>query len=373
MVNGAKLIIHIPYFRHMRYYLAIFTFVVLGCQNTPQQTASKGPVEIFRPEYAKGFEIHHFSDKTSIILFDLQNIGDTLEIIEISKSPAQQIACLSTTHLSYLDRLNALETVKGVAFGHLVRNQNALLAIENKKMVDLSDADDVSMELLLSIKPEWFTVYPYGHDGYEKYTSKGIKCLPISEYLETHPLGRAEWIKVFGELCGKSQEANAVFANIKNEYNKTQNLVANTANLVRPCVFTGSQEAGTWYAPPANSFVGTWISDAGAQYVLADSTSNGNLKIPFETLYDLIFNCDYWGRVEYDASTLTFDKIKTEDPRMSKVKAFTQNKIFYCNTSTSDYFGDAVIEPEVILKDLVKIFHPEIPLEHQGKYFISVK
>jgi iron complex transport system substrate-binding protein len=83
------------------------------------------------------------------------------------------------------------------------------------------------MELLLSIKPEWFTVYPYGHDGYEKYTSKGINCLPISEYLETHPLGRAEWIKVFGELCGKSKEANAVFTSIKNEYNKFKGFIMN--------------------------------------------------------------------------------------------------------------------------------------------------
>lgn len=325
----------------------------------------------FKPKYAQGFEIIEFDNKKEIILFDLENPGDTLEVIEIIQT-SENIACLSTTHLTYFDRLQKLNTIKGVAFAELVRNTNARKAIENNQLLNLSSADDVDLELLISINPEWFFVYPYGHGSYEKYTSKGIRCFPISEYLEKHPLGRVEWIKVFAAVCGADSLAEQIFQEIEKEYLQIKEENQLRFASIKPCVFTGSQEGGIWYAPPGNSFQAILINDAGGNYILSDSISSRNISLPFETLMNLAFDCDFWGRVEYSPQALSYNAIAREDGRFTKIKAFQNKQVFYCNTNEKDYFGDAVLEPHYILNDLTHIFHPSND-GYEFRYFEPVK
>ncbi len=346
-----------PYFRLMKYYFLAICLFLASCGENNSSQVSLFEGKSIKPKYAEGFEIIEFSNKKQIILFDLENPGDTLEVIEISHS-SQNIACLSTTHLSYFDRLQKLNAIKGVAFADLVRNANARKAIDNKELLNLSSADDVDLELLISISPEWFFVYPYGHGSYEKYTSKGIRCFPISEYLEKHPLGRVEWIKVFAAVCGADSIAQTTFQAIEKEYLQIKEENTSRFASARPCVFTGSQEGGVWYAPPGNSFQAILINDAGGSYILSDSISNKNLALPFESLMNLAFECDFWGRVEYSTNALTYAAIADEDARFKKLKAFQNNHIFYCNTNVRDYFGDAILEPHIILRDLTEIFHP---------------
>ncbi len=359
-----------PYFRVMKHYFYAICLFLASCGDQSSTELSLKEGKSFKPKYAQGFEIIEFDNKKQIILFDLENPGDTLEVIEISQA-SQNIACLSTTHLSFFDKLKNLHAVKAVAFADLVRNSNARAAIDNKKIQNLSSADDVDLEVLISLKPDWFFVYPYGHGSYEKYTSKGIRCFPVSEYLEKHPLGRVEWIKVFGAVVGQDSLASSVFADIENKYLKIKD--ENTkANGQRPCVFTGSEEGGMWYAPPGNSFQSILINDAGANYILNDSVSNRNIALPFESMVDLVFDCDFWGRVEYSTEALSYDAIAQEDSRFTKIKAFQNKQVFYCNTNEKDYFGDAIIEPHHILNDLTHIFHPSND-GYEFRYFEPVK
>jgi iron complex transport system substrate-binding protein len=258
-----------------------------------------------------------------------------------------------------------------VAFADLVRNTNAHKAIESNQLLNLSSADDVDIEVLVSIKPDWFFVYPYGHGSYEKYTSKGIRCFPVSEYLEKHPLGRVEWIKVFAAVCGADSLAQKTFHDIEKEYLKLKEENASRFASEKPCVFTGSQEGGVWYAPPGNSFQAILINDAGGNYILSDSISNKNLTLPFESLMNIAFECDYWGRVEYSPQSLTYQKIADEDQRYKKLNAFQNKQIFYCNTNVRDYFGDAILEPHLILQDLTEIFHPS-KADYKFHYFEPV-
>ena len=220
----------------------------------------------------------------------------------------------------------------------------------------------------LSHKPEFFFVYPYGHGNYEKYTSKGIACIPISEYLEPHPLGRLEWIKVFGAVIGKMDEAQVLFDSIAEAYEKTKSEIAQHKNNT-PTAFTGSAEAGMWFAPPGNSFQSALIQDAGGQYVYKDTLRPGNLSIPLENLIVDVLHTDYWGIVEYSSDSLSYSTVSERNPLLKNIDAFQQKHIFYCNTSKVDYFGDAVVEPHLMLKDLGAIFHPQLFENHTPKYF----
>lgn len=359
-----------PYFRLMKYYFLLICLFLASCGDQKPSQLSQIEGKSIKPKYAEGFEIIEFPDKKRIILFDLENPGDTIEVIEISHT-TQNIACLSTTHLSYFDRLQKLDAVKGVAFADLVRNSNARKAIDNKQLINLSSADDVDLELLISISPEWFFVYPYGHGSYDKYTTKGIRCFPVSEYLEKHPLGRVEWIKVFAAVCGADSLGEQTFRAIEREYLQIKEENQSRFASSKPCVFTGSQEGGVWYAPPGNSFQAILINDAGGHYVLSDSIANKNLTLPFESLMNLAFECDFWGRVEYAPQSLTYSAIAAEDERYKKFNAYKNKQIFYCNTNIRDYFGDAILEPHHILRDLTNILHPS-EKEYTFRYFEPV-
>lgn len=360
------------YFSPMKYYIWVIA-LLFGCSTKNPSTDSKTTDYIeHAPEFAKGFNIFESENDFKLVLFDVTNTSDTIGTYHIPKNKKGNLACLSTTHVSFVHKLGAIDQLKGVAFASYIRNAEIQELVAKNQLLDLSANEDVSLEKLISIQPEYFFVYPFGYDGYDKYEKKGINCIPISEYLETSPLGRAEWIKVIALFCDKSEDANAIFTKIKNEYLSTSEYVlSNTTE--RPCVFTGSNDNNTWFAPPGNSFVAQLIEDAGASYVLGDSISTENIAIPFERLYKLIENCDYWGKVEFRTTDLNLTSLKIEEPLISKTRAFQNHNVFNCNTAEVDYFGDAMLEPQLFLKDLALIFHPELNLNHTPTYFKLLK
>jgi len=112
--------------------------------------------------------------------------------------------------------------------------------------------------------------------------------------------------------------------------------------------------------------------DAGANYIFSDSLKTGNIVMPFEAMYERVYNVDYWGKIIFEPGNLTLDKIKRDDAHIAQIKSFKDKNIFYCNAAETDYHGDAVLEPQIILSDLVAIFHPALLPEHKAVYFKRV-
>ncbi len=325
-----------------------------------------------KPTYAEGFEIQTLSDSSKrILLFNLENRKDTLAVIEWQLKNIERVACLSTTHIAMLTRLDKLHVLKAVGFADLVQNTEARSKIDQGEITNLTTSHDVDAEVVFGVNPQLFFVYPFGGMNYERYSEKNIPCIPISEYLETNPLGRAEWIKVFGVLLNEEKKAKEVFEAIEKEYNALK-LIANNATK-KPSVFTGFYDSGSWFAPPRNSFAAQLIVDANAEYVFSDSISSGNIVIPFETMLAKTFDSDYWGKIVYEKNDLTFARIAEEDKRLTQLKSFKEGNVFYCNAAASDYHGDAVMQPQILLRDLMMIFHPELNWESDGTYFKLVK
>ncbi len=355
-------------------FLSIATLIICLFACAPQQkkTTSSKVISVEKPLYAKGFEIQHLEDSSKlIILFNLEKPGDTLQKIHWKPTDIKSMACVSTTHVVMLDKLGRLNELKGVGFADMVRNKNARTLIDSGKMINISTGHDIDAEVVYSLEPQLLFVYPFGGNNYDKYLKRGIGCVQICEYLETHPLGRAEWIKLFGVLLGEEQKADSVFNSIKSEYNNLKAMVEKT-DLVKPTVFSASYSNGSWFAPPGNSFAAQSLIDAGANYIFADSLKTGNIVMPFEAMYERVYNVDYWGKIIFEPGNLTIDKIKSDDARLAQIKSFKDKNIFYCNAAETDYHGDAVLEPQIILSDLVAIFHPALMPEHKAVYFKRV-
>jgi len=264
-------------------------------------------------------------------------------------------------------KLNALDQIGGMAYADYVLNPAVKEHLEDEKIKSLTGADGIDQEQLIALDPDAFFIYPYERMNTQKLESAGIPCVDIAEYQEGHPLGRAEWLKVFGKLLGKEKEADSLFTSIKNRYEELESIAAKSSNS--PSVFTGSYSNGSWFAPTGDSFIAVFLNDAGANYIFNDSEGRDNLTLDFETLYNKAYDTDYWGKVVYEEGELTLEKVRENDPRLTTIKAFEEKQIFYCNAAETDYFGDGVVEPELILEDLIAIFHPSYVEDHTPKYF----
>ena len=143
--------------------------------------------------------------------------------------------------------------------------------------------------------------------------------------------------------------------------------------IARPSVFAGSFAEGIWYAPPGNSFIGAFLNDSGARYLFGDVQKTGNVELQFEELFDKAYEVDWWGKVIYEEGDLTLERIRADDERFAELQAFREKQVFYCNAAETDYFGDGVVEPHVILRDLIEIFYPECQEDYENVYFKSIK
>ncbi|MFM9986490.1 MAG: ABC transporter substrate-binding protein [Flavobacteriales bacterium] len=343
--------------------------ILCACNNQHElKQIVPSTTSVWKPTWAKGFEIQELSDSSiNIVLFNLESKTDTLKIIHWKRRKVERIACLSTTHIALLDKLGRLDVLKGVGFADMALNQHARQKIDAGEIKNLTTGDDTDAEIVLSLQPQLFLTYPYGGMNTDRYESNNIVCLPVSEYLEEHPLGRAEWIILVGYLLGEEMQAKTVFAEIESDYVKLRETAMQAAN--KPTVFTGSYDSGSWFAPPGNSFAAHFIEDAGASYVFSDSSSSGNIVVPVEEFILKVYRADFWGKIVFEKNGFEYKSLFEDDPRISKIKANQSGRIFYCNAAESDYFGDAIAEPEVLLADLIAIFHPELIPNHQPVYF----
>jgi iron complex transport system substrate-binding protein len=331
--------------------------------------------------YAKGFAFVQLNGVDCIELYDLES--DSLDVrctlckgdpqravnnlISLPDSGWSALATLSTTHLAYFWKLNALDAVAGTAYADWVRNEEVKARLADGRIADLSGEKEIDFEMTVAKAPDALIVYPYGGTDYSRFEQVNIAIVPFAEYLETHPLGRAEWIKVVGFLTGFEAKASDAFAAIEQGYREANLQAAYRSN--RPTVFTGSHDNGMWYAPPGNSFIAQFIRDAGGNYLFDEVKQRGNLEMDFEVLLTRAQQADYWGKVVFEEGQLTLDDLRADDERYAALPAFENGNVFYCNAAETDYFGDAIVEPEAILRDLIAILHPEILPEHRYRYF----
>jgi iron complex transport system substrate-binding protein len=317
--------------------------------------------------YAKGFRIIQFAGYQVLELLD--TTGNPNAHYKIVNSDSLRLVCLSTTHASMIAALGEESKIAGMAFASRTLDPVIKNAVNAGQIKDLGEGNESAFEQILAIRPDIYFVYPYGDVDYSRFEAAGIQCIPIAEYLETHPLGRAEWIKVFGAICGQSEQADIYFTDIKDAYNEVLEKASLTE--IQPEVFTGSSYQGQWYAPSGESLIATFIKDAGARYSFAQHKGQSNIQLELEVLMEQAADADYWGEVIFEPADPDLNRLLQAEPRLNKFKAF-QNEgdgVFYCNAALTDYFGIGVLRPDQVVADLFAIFHPELLPAHEPVYF----
>ena len=295
---------------------------------------------------------------------------------QIFTTPVNSVISLSTTHLPHFSKLNVVDKLIGVSDIKQVTTPDFIDRIKAGKVVSVGNNSTVNVEKVLELNPELVTTFGTGNqqtDSFPKLLEAGLKVAINAEYMEDTPLGRSEWLKFTALFFNKEEEAEKIFAAIAKKYAD----IATKAKAVknRPTVFVGFNFKGTWYTPGGNSYVAKYLADAGANYLWSEDKSSGSLPISFEAVFERAANADYWLNLRQSWNSLK--DVVTEDNRYGDFHAFKKGNLYNNNARLSpnggnDYWQSGMSNPDVVLSDLIKIFHPEILPNYNLFYYQKV-
>lgn len=365
-----------------------------GCRPKPKQTtpvaisesADTGFVRV-TPHYAKGFKVtyaHGFSlldirdpqkEEAQTFHYALVPRGTQPSGIPadytLIETPVRGVICMTSLQLSNFIKLDALEHVAGITSTRHLFNEEMKERIKGGKTVKIGIEGNFDNEVIMSVNPDVIFISPFKRGGYDAMREVGIPLIPHLGYKEMTPLGQAEWIKFIGLFIGREAEANEKFAAIEKHYNDLKALVAGVKK--RPVVFSGEIRGGNWYAVGGKSFLAQLFRDAGADYFLKDDPRSGGVTLDFETVYSQAESADYWRIVNSYDGTFTYDALKSADPRYADFRAFRDKGVIYCNMRQKPFYESMPTQPEVVLEDLIKAFHPDLLPDYVPTYYERLK
>jgi iron complex transport system substrate-binding protein len=284
---------------------------------------------------------------------------ETTQVIFV---PVENIVCTSTTHIPLLDYINETEKLIGFPTTDYISSEKMRKRIDQGKVKDLGIDKGMNIEMLYTLKPSLVMGYTMTKDlgQLKKIQELKIPVVINAEYLEKHPLGRAEWIKFMALFFGKEKEADSVFAEIEKEYLNTMQLVSEVKN--KPTVLSGIVYGDAWFMPGGQNYAAKLLKDAGCEYLWASDSTNGFLQLSFESVYAKAKEADLWIGV---GSFKNLDEIKATEERYTLFKPFKEQQVYSYDARKGAKGGSEFLElgylrPDLILKDLVKIAHPEL-------------
>jgi len=275
------------------------------------------------------------------------------------KMPVERYVSTSVTHLEMLKQLGVLDGMKGFTGTRYIADTSIMAMVKEGKITELGNDYFSDTERLLTLQPEVVFVFSTGGDNkqYDFLPSYGIVPVYVAEWLETHPLGRAEWIKFFGAFFDKERRADSIFTTIKNRYENVRQKAAQSPAR-RPVVFQGGMYGDKWYVPGGKSWAAVMIEDAGGQYIF-DDAQTGSRLISHEDALLALSKADIWLN---PGTWKTKEEILKNWPEAEQLKVFQTGKIYsaYIKTNSAgknEFFEKSVLHPDRVLSDLYGIMH----------------
>ena len=343
--------------------------------------------EQVKPLYAQGFKLTYADQYLLADIQDPQNEESTTfhyafvkrgakptgipadyTVIEL---PIRSVICMTSLQLSNFIKLGALDRVVGITSTRHLFNKEMNERLKEGKTAKIGIEGNFDNEVIMSLNPDLMFISPFKRGGYDAVKDIGIPLVPHLGYKEMTPLGQAEWIKFVGLLLGMEDVANQEFERIEQRYNSLKSMVGEVKR--RPVVFSGELRGGVWYAVGGKSFLAQLFHDAGADYFLKDDPRSGGVTLDFETVYNQAESADYWRIANSFAGEYCYDALKAQDERYADFKAFREKHVIYCNMREKPFYESMPAEPETVLADMIRVFHPEILPDHEPVYYDILK
>ena len=373
-----------------KFAILIITALSVSCSNAGD--IGDFCIEAYTPEYASGFVIMAAEGRASTILMSKNPWqgadGVTTELFiarngevppsgfrgEVLTGEPSRIVCLSSTHIAMLDAVGAVERVVGVSGADYVTNE--YVTSHRDTVGDVGYEGNIDYELMVALDPDIVLLYGIGGtSGMEgRLRELGIPFAYIGDYLEESPLGRAEWLVAVGEIAGCREYAETVFAEIPERYAELKRRAA-AAESKRPAVMVNTPYGDAWIMSPTTSGIARMIADAGGRYVYEGNTTDRSLPIDMEEAALLLAESDVWLNV---GDVATLEELRRRLPKFADVKCVREGCVWNFDLRTSasggnDYWESGAVHPDLVLRDMIKIFHPEVAADEPFVYYRRLK
>ena len=337
-------------------------------------------------KYAKGFDIVNKNGvKKLIIKAAYQNSKSISEYeirqIAVEKSdfknniihvPIEKIVVTSTTHIPMVELLNEEEAILGFPHAKYVSSEKTRILIDAGKIIEIGKENALNTEILLDLNPELVVGYSVSSADKSLTTVKksGINVIYNGDWLEETPLGRAEWIKFFGVLFDKEEQAGRIFKEIEYNYVAAKSIAMKAK--VKPTVLSGAiMSKDIWNLPAGESFVAQFLKDANLNYLWKDSKGKGSLSLSFESIFDTGRNADYWIAPGYFSSK---EQLLQSNQIYAEFTAFKNDRIYTPSSKKGKtggviYYELAPTRPDLVLKDIIKITNPDLLPNYELTFF----
>jgi iron complex transport system substrate-binding protein len=375
-----KAVLHVVHRRFVFFIFFVVFFVthLFSCSRKAKEIAQASSIDV---QYAKGFSVRREGSNTWVTVnypFQGATTGYQYLLIprgtkapkhsadvQVIEVPIENIVCTSTTHIPHLDYLGVTDKLTGFPSTDYISSETARKRIDQGFVKDLGIDKGMNLELLYTLKPQMVMGYTTTADlgQLKKIQEMGIPVVINGEYLERDPLGRAEWIKFTSLFFVKEKIADSVFNEIATGYTKAKEILDKVQE--KPSVLCGTVYGDAWFMPGGENYAAKLLKDAGSNYLWASDTTHGWLEISFESVYSRAKDADVWIVGSFD----TLEQLQAADQRYSVFKPFQEKKVYNYNARKGAKGGNDFLElgymrPDIILKDLGKIGHPDLFPDH---------
>ena len=370
--------------------LSAFIVLAVSCKKetrparTSAPSAGQAEAGLIEPRHAEGFRVSYTGAGCLVDIQDPQresaesfhfllvpkgtkpeSVPNGYSVLEV---PVERVVCMTSLQLSNFICLDELDRVAGVTSTRHLFNPEMNQRLADGRTRKIGIEGNFDSEVILALDPDVILISPFKRGGYEALRGIDIPLVPHLGYQEATPLGQAEWIKFVGLLIGEEEKANRVFDGIERRYNELKALTADVQE--RPVVLSGELHGGNWYVGGGRSFLAQIFRDAGGEYFLPDDTNVGGLNLDFETVYSQTAHAEYWRIVNSYNGTFSYDALKAEDARYADLYAFQNKGVIYCNMREKPFYESMPVQPDVVLADLIHIFHPELlPTDYRPVFY----
>lgn len=339
-------------------------------------------------EYAEGFTIEYFNNYKVISVtrpwvgaempftYALVQCGtpapETANFDAVIEVPINRIVSMSTTYLPSLVELGVVDTLVGVDEFDFVYSAAVRARIDAGDIVEVGGGSLVNVEQVLDLDPDLVMTYGLGSPDYDAHPvliDAGIPVALNGDFNETSPLGRAEWVKFVAAFYNREADATSLIDTVAGEYQTLSDL-AQTANA-RPAVLVNAMFGDTWYVSGGQSYIAQLIADAGGNYIWADDESTGGLPLSFEAVLDVAQDADVWINPNF---WFTLADGLAEDERYADFAAFANARVFnnvarVTPTGGNDATELGALRPDLLLADLIRMFHPGLLPDHEFFFY----
>lgn len=362
--------------------LLFVLWTAVSCTQSKKQ-ADNIPVSVDKIQYSQGYTIERYSD---YIVAELRDPWDTTRILQryllvdrnkdipgrmpkgtIVRIPLKNIVVYNSVHSSIVELLDAAENIVGACESRYMDTPVIRERLDKGVIADLGEATAPNIEKMVDVGSEVILASPFRNSGYGPAEKLGIPIIECADYMESTPLGRAEWLRLYGLLLGREDLADSLFRVTESNYLTLSRLAEGVQH--RPTVFSEKRFGSTWHIPGGASYMAHFFKDAGADYMFTDLPGAGSTPLAFETVLDKAIHADIWLIKYNQPDDMTYAGLRAEYTPYENFDAFKKKNIYACNTGSVPYYEEFPMHPDYLLKDLVWIFHPELLPDYTPRYY----